>query len=204
MLKKKREIHLIPGCGRSPGEGNGNPLQYSCLENSVDREAWWATVHGFTKSQTQLSVHRHTHTLMSRTFYFSMYSHTISGHTLFTQMNDCQMTRLVNTCYRGNFPFKKIQHTHPHRAGLSAETWQMADLIPQRWSFKHTLHGVSHLNQVFDSATPWTVARQSLLSSTLSWSLRQFTSIKSVMLFHPLPLPSPFAFNPSQHQGLFQ
>ena len=36
----------IPGSGRSPGEGNGNPLQYSCLENSMDREAWWATVHG--------------------------------------------------------------------------------------------------------------------------------------------------------------
>ena len=46
---------LIPVSGRSPGEGNGNPLQYSCLENSMDRGAWWATVHGVTKSQTQLS-----------------------------------------------------------------------------------------------------------------------------------------------------
>ena len=46
---------LIPGLGRSPGEGNGNPLQYSCLENPLDREAWQATVHGVTKSQTQLS-----------------------------------------------------------------------------------------------------------------------------------------------------
>ena len=43
---------LIPGSGRSPGEGNGNPLQYSCLENSKDRGAWWATVHGVTRSQT--------------------------------------------------------------------------------------------------------------------------------------------------------
>ena len=42
----------IPGLGRSPGEGNGNPLQYSCLENSMDRGAWRATVHGVTKSQT--------------------------------------------------------------------------------------------------------------------------------------------------------
>ena len=41
---------LIPGLGRSPGEGNSNPLQYSCLENSMDREAWWATVHGVAKS----------------------------------------------------------------------------------------------------------------------------------------------------------
>ena len=46
---------LISGLGRYPGEGNGNPLQYSCLENPVDGGAWWATVHGVTKSQTQLS-----------------------------------------------------------------------------------------------------------------------------------------------------
>ena len=46
---------LIPGSGRSPGEGNGNPLQYPCLENSMDRGAWWATVHGVTKSRTRLS-----------------------------------------------------------------------------------------------------------------------------------------------------
>ena len=44
-----------PGSGRSPGEGNGNPLQYSCLENPMDRGAWQAAVHGFTKSWTQLS-----------------------------------------------------------------------------------------------------------------------------------------------------
>ena len=46
---------LIPGLGNSSGEGNGNPLQYSCLENSMDRDAWRATVNGFTKSQTRLS-----------------------------------------------------------------------------------------------------------------------------------------------------
>ena len=45
----------IPGSGRSPGEGNGNPLPYSCLENSLDGEVWRATVHGVTKSQTGLS-----------------------------------------------------------------------------------------------------------------------------------------------------
>ena len=41
---------LIPGLERSPGEGNGSPLQYSCLENSMDRGTWWARVHGITKS----------------------------------------------------------------------------------------------------------------------------------------------------------
>jgi len=43
---------LIPGSGRSPGGGNGNPLQYSCLKNPVDRGAWQATIHGVEKSQT--------------------------------------------------------------------------------------------------------------------------------------------------------
>ena len=42
----------IPGSGRSPGEENGNPLQYSCLENSMDRGVWWATVHRVTKTDT--------------------------------------------------------------------------------------------------------------------------------------------------------
>ena len=46
---------LIPGSGRSPGEGNGYPIQYSCLENSMDRRAWQATVHGVAKSQTSVT-----------------------------------------------------------------------------------------------------------------------------------------------------
>ena len=45
----------IPGLGRAPGEGNGNPLQYSCLENPMDGGAWWAIVHGVAKSRTQLT-----------------------------------------------------------------------------------------------------------------------------------------------------
>ena len=57
----------IPGWGRSPGEGNGNLLQHSCLENPMDRGAWQATVHVVTNSQTQLRAwvraHTHTHTI---------------------------------------------------------------------------------------------------------------------------------------------
>ena len=49
------ELGSIPGSGRFSGEGNGNPLKFSCLENSMDRGAWRATVHGVTESQTQLS-----------------------------------------------------------------------------------------------------------------------------------------------------
>ena len=50
-----RDAGSIPGSGRTPGEGHGNPLQYACLENSMDRGAWRATVHGIAKSQIQLS-----------------------------------------------------------------------------------------------------------------------------------------------------
>ena len=59
-----RDTGSISGLGRSPGEGNGNPLQYSCLENSVNRGAWHAIAHGVTKSRTQVS----TYTLIF--FYF--------------------------------------------------------------------------------------------------------------------------------------
>ena len=49
------DLGSIPGPGRFPGEGNGSPLQYSCLENPMDGGAWWATVHGVAESQTRLS-----------------------------------------------------------------------------------------------------------------------------------------------------
>ena len=63
MVKNSAKQGSIPGLGKSPGEGNGNSLKYSCLENPMDRGAWWATVHGVAKSQTrlkQLSTHPHT------------------------------------------------------------------------------------------------------------------------------------------------
>ena len=62
-----RDVGLIPGLGRSPGVGNGNPLQYSCLEKPMDGGAWWATgfvTHGVTKSQTWLSD-EHAHVLIN-------------------------------------------------------------------------------------------------------------------------------------------
>ena len=55
----KRDVGLIPGWGRSPRGRHGNPLQYSCLENAMDRGAWWAMVHRVIKSQTQLSTYTH-------------------------------------------------------------------------------------------------------------------------------------------------
>ena len=54
------DLGLIFGSGTSPGEGNGNPLQHSCPKHPMDRGAWWATVHGVSKSKTQLSMHNNT------------------------------------------------------------------------------------------------------------------------------------------------
>ena len=66
------DLSLISGWERSPGEGNGNPFQYSCLENFMDRGAWQATVHGVARSQTRLRdyyfhthIHTHTYTYIS-------------------------------------------------------------------------------------------------------------------------------------------
>ena len=57
-----RDAGWIPGSGRSPGGGNGNPLQCSCLESSMDRGAWRVKVYGVAKNQTWLIAHTHTHT----------------------------------------------------------------------------------------------------------------------------------------------
>ena len=61
---KGGDLGSVPGLGRSPGEGNGNPLQYSCLQNPVDGGAWWAIVHRVTKSQTWLNDLTFTFTLI--------------------------------------------------------------------------------------------------------------------------------------------
>ena len=65
QCRKHRDVGSIPGLGRSPGRDNGNPLQYSCLENCTNRGNWRATVPGIAKSQTWLSAHAHRCHLMA-------------------------------------------------------------------------------------------------------------------------------------------
>ena len=62
------DLTLIPGLGRSPGEGNGNPLQYSCLENSRDRGAWWVTVQGITHTVKYYSASKWKETVIHTTW----------------------------------------------------------------------------------------------------------------------------------------
>ena len=57
------DVGSLPGSGRSPGGGHGNPLQYSCLENAMNRGAWWASVHRVAKNRTQLKRLRMQHAL---------------------------------------------------------------------------------------------------------------------------------------------
>ena len=69
------DVGSILGSGRYPGGGHGNSLQYFCLENPLDREAWWATVYGVTKSQTRLkllSMHEHVHSNFDSKFWCSI------------------------------------------------------------------------------------------------------------------------------------
>ena len=91
------DVGSIPGSGRSPVVGNGNPLQYSCMGNPMDREAWWAIVHGVTESQTRLKrlstcahartrarTHTHTHIyIIIVTLLYSRNLYNIANPTIF-------------------------------------------------------------------------------------------------------------------------
>ena len=81
------DLGLIPGSGRSPGEGNGNPLQYSCLENPMDGGTWWAIVHGVTKSWTRLSDFTFTFTKAGQAIPLLEYTHTHTHTHTYTLTN---------------------------------------------------------------------------------------------------------------------
>ena len=81
---------LIPGSGRSPGEGNRSTLQYSCLGNPMDRGAWWATVHDVTKEldmTERLSMHVHTHSHQSPLDHLSPFPLSVHGNTFSAEQN---------------------------------------------------------------------------------------------------------------------
>ena len=91
----------IPGPGRSPRDGNGYPLQYSCLENSMDRGAWWATVHGVSKSQTRLSDE-----------YFHFYSESVSLSSDLLITSDWEAPNRTTMCLLTGFFFNFIHFSH--------------------------------------------------------------------------------------------
>ena len=86
------DLGSIPGLGRSPGEGNGNPLQYSCLENPIDRGAWWPTVHGVAKSWTRLSDFTFTFTFSDYQYFLLFGLHSLN----FSLVRVYQMLKSLN------------------------------------------------------------------------------------------------------------
>ena len=94
------DAHLIPGSERSPGGGYGNPLHYSCLENSMDRGAWWATIHAITESD-MTAVTKHTHTLCFMHTY-----HVPCTHAVFHAHMPCfrHSVKHLTCIYPLNFP----------------------------------------------------------------------------------------------------
>ena len=115
----------VPGSGRSPGEGNGNPLQYSCLENPVDRGTWWAIVHGFEKSQTRLRwLSRHVQSWGRRRMPISKNSRKPQTKALsFSERQVSLLLFLNKTCpnYKTNCISYLLLHSRlsPHLASLN-------------------------------------------------------------------------------------
>ena len=103
-----QEMGSIPGSERSPGGGNGNPLQYACLGNPMNRVGWQAAVLGVAKSQTQLSTHMHKHTHACNT------TKQIIGILLFCEQSSAWYIGTVNkTCFlpmRGLLPLLGNRH----------------------------------------------------------------------------------------------
>ena len=85
------DVGLIPGSGSFPGGGNGNPLQYSCLENSTDRGAWWAKVHGFAElDRTEPTEHANARSLV-----------TFNGEDKKINILNCKMEKPIFHSYDG-------------------------------------------------------------------------------------------------------
>ena len=134
---------LTPRSGRSPGEGNGNPLQYCCLENPMDRGAWWATVHGVAKSQTQLSnwVYMQRPLMYWPGSYLSHFQFHSCHHLLVTPIQVLAFSSTGKTNTFGNqFPnhFSSLLNFKKHFMCLAP----YLDCILKRWAPK-LLHPLS-------------------------------------------------------------
>ena len=96
-----RDVGLITGLGRSPGGENGNPLQYSCLENSMDKGAWQATVPGIAKSRTRLSDYHSFHPIKAEYIFLSnaCASFTKTDHILSRRNISTNLKEMINIWY---------------------------------------------------------------------------------------------------------
>ena len=151
-------MSLIPGSGRPHEDGNGTPLQYSCLKNPMDRGAWWATVHGVTKSQTQLSTAQLIHV------------HTSGCHR-------CLGTVRAQACGPGAMETKLQSaefHILPDGAGHGA--WSAEILMPD-FLASSCARGPSGSAGPADRSLVWSQGLQGSLTPTRGFSTRQSTVV---------------------------
>ena len=179
------DVGLIPGSGRYPGEGYGNPLQYSCLENSRDRGAWQATVHGNAKEldtiwQQQCWIEYYLNGIITFGFSFSL-SPSHSCYLFFFIFLTLYFVAVYFHCY-----------------------WIF--ILLNNYATIYAAVVVQSLSRIRLFATPWTAALQASVSFTRSQSLLKFMSIELMMLSNisSSTTPSYFFFDLSQHQGPFQ
>ena len=123
----------IPGSGRSPGEGNGNPLQYSCLENPMDGEAWQAAAHGVAKSRTRLSTSLSLHRSRNKEMLWERFlreQHHLAWYNCLRK-GHCSFLRQ----YRVN-PLRQVWSSHSHWCWVKRQLlWQRKLIITQSFQY---------------------------------------------------------------------
>ena len=140
------DLGSIPGLGRSPGDGNSYPLQYSCLENSKDRGAWRATVHGVTKSRTWLSDFLSlslTHTFSLSLSHTPTYTHACTRETVqvsvnrpqesYLQLNSFECAILLSKVIEGSF-LKCVWNTCYTQDYILTLTYLFFLILPSHWA----------------------------------------------------------------------
>ena len=158
-----------PGSGRSPGEGNGNPLQYSCLENPIDGRAWWAAVHGVAKSRTRLErLH----------FHFQINELPFLGF-ITKNFDTSAAAKSLQSCPTLWDPTDGSPPGSPIPGILQARTLEwVAISFSNAWKWKVK---VKSLSRVWLLATSWTAAYQA--PPSMGFSRQEYWS--------GVPLPSP-------------
>ena len=185
----------IPGSGRSYGEGNGNPLQYSCLENPMNRGAWWGIVHRVAKNQAQLKW-LSTHTQKEREYIISVLLGSNANHYTLNYVGKWY----VCCCWRV-WEWRCRRSWRQHKWKLLCLTCSAhpicvkGSVFSPLWGGLYRMHVVVAIVQLLSHVqlfvTPGTIACQVPLSPTISWSLLKLMSTESVMLSNHLILCSP-------------
>ena len=168
----------IPGSGRSPGKGNDNPLQYSGLENPMDRGAWWATFHGVAKSQTrrkQLSMHVHMYMCIHTHIYINTHKYT---YKLPIQAAAATAAKSLQSCSTLCDPIDCSPPGSAIPRILQARTLEwVAISFSNSWKWKVKVKSLSRVRLL---ATPWTAAYQA--PPSMGFSRQEYWS--------GVPLPS--------------